>query len=95
MAPNNYTYMHSLTYTWDNYTNTGIEFTQALTKNWILQFGVTIGTEAPVWHWGSKLTDQYVATKNCAATVSFAAAPWPAPLACGQDPLYPGSTYAH
>ncbi len=24
LAPNNYTYVHSLTYTFDNYTNTGI-----------------------------------------------------------------------
>ena len=23
LAPNNYTYVHSLTYSWDNYTNTG------------------------------------------------------------------------
>jgi hypothetical protein len=35
LAPNNYTYVHSLTYTFDNYTNTGIQVTTALTKNWI------------------------------------------------------------
>ena len=29
LAPNNYTYVHSLTYTFDNYTNTGIEVTTA------------------------------------------------------------------
>ena len=28
LAPNNYTYVHSLTYSWDNYTNTGIEVTR-------------------------------------------------------------------
>jgi hypothetical protein len=33
LAPNNYTYVHSLTYTFDNFTNTGIEVTTALTKN--------------------------------------------------------------
>ena len=27
LAPNNYTYVHSLTYTFDNYTNTGVEVT--------------------------------------------------------------------
>ena len=37
LAPNNYTYVHSLTYTFDNYTNTGVEVTTALTKNWIVQ----------------------------------------------------------
>jgi len=52
LAPNNYTYVHSLTYTFDNYTNTGIQTTTAFTKNWILQLGVTVGTEAMPWHWG-------------------------------------------
>jgi hypothetical protein len=83
LAPNNYSYVHSLTYTWDNYTNTGIEFTQALSKNWIIQAGITVGTEAPVWHWGSHITNQFVATNNCAG--AFVG------LACGQDPLYPGA----
>jgi Putative beta-barrel porin-2, OmpL-like. bbp2 len=82
LAPNNYTYAHSLTYTWDNYTNTGIQVTQALSKNWILQYGLTVGTEAPVWHWGSHITNQYVATANCAAPG----------IPCGQDPLYPGAS---
>ena len=84
LAPNNYTYVHSLTYSFDNYTNTGIEFTQALNKNWILQAGITVGTEAPVWHWGSHITNQFVATNSCAG--AFVG------LACGQDPLYPGAS---
>jgi hypothetical protein len=52
LAPNNYMYTHSITYTWDNYTNQGIQSTIAITKKFMLQLGVTIGTEAPVWHWG-------------------------------------------
>ena len=40
LAPNNYMYTHSMTYTFDNYTNTGIETTLAVTKNWIFQLGV-------------------------------------------------------
>ena len=40
LAPNNYMYSHSMTYTFDNYTNTGIEATLAATKNWIFQAGV-------------------------------------------------------
>jgi hypothetical protein len=64
LAPNNYTYAHSLTYTWDNYTNTGVEATLALTKNWILQFGTTIGTEALPWHWGQTIPNLWVQAGN-------------------------------
>ena len=41
LAPNNYTYVHSLTYTFDNFTNTGIEATLAVTKNWIVPSAAT------------------------------------------------------
>jgi hypothetical protein len=64
LAPNNYTYVHSLTYTWDNYTNTGVEATLALTKNWILQFGSTIGTEAMPWHWGQTIPNLWTQAGN-------------------------------
>jgi hypothetical protein len=50
LAPNNYMYTHSLTYAWDNYTNEGVQTTTALTKNWFLQLGVSVGTEAAPWH---------------------------------------------
>ena len=50
LAPNNYMYTHSLTYTYDNYTNTGIQTSIALTKDLIVQLGVSDGTEAPLWH---------------------------------------------
>ena len=52
LAPNNYTYVHSLTYTFDNYTNTGIEVTTALTKNWIIQTGVSVGSDTMPWNLG-------------------------------------------
>jgi len=39
LAPNNFTYVHSLTYTYDNFTNTGILNTLAVTKNWMVQLG--------------------------------------------------------
>ena len=55
LAPNNYMYSHSMTYTFDNYTNTGFEFTMAATKNWIFQLGITVGTEAMPWHWGATI----------------------------------------
>ena len=55
LAPNNYMYSHSMTYTFDNYTNTGVIANLALNKNWILQAGITVGTEAMPWHVGSTL----------------------------------------
>ncbi|HTR88381.1 MAG TPA: outer membrane beta-barrel protein [Reyranella sp.] len=55
LAPNNYTYTHSLTYTYDNYTNTGILTTLALTKNWMVQLGVDTGTETPLWNHGVQI----------------------------------------
>ncbi|HYB51948.1 MAG TPA: outer membrane beta-barrel protein, partial [Burkholderiaceae bacterium] len=46
LAPNNYMYTHSMTYTYDNYTNTGIQTTLAWTKQFFIQLGVSVGTEA-------------------------------------------------
>jgi hypothetical protein len=57
LAPNNYTYVHSLTYSWDNYTNTGFEGTLAITKNWILQTGLTVGSDTMPWDWGAHITN--------------------------------------
>ena len=57
LAPNNYMYTHSMTYTFDNYTNTGIMNTLAVTKNLFLQLGVSIGTEAMPWHWNAQIAN--------------------------------------
>jgi hypothetical protein len=59
LAPNNYMYSHSMTYTFDNYTNTGIEATLAVTKNWIVQAGLTAGTEAMPWHVGARIANPF------------------------------------
>jgi hypothetical protein len=80
LAPNNYTYVHSLTYTWDNYTNEGIEFTLAMTHNWILQIGPAIGTEATLWHWKLTQPNLYVTSGSNAAG-----------FGPGVDPLYPNA----
>lgn len=81
LAPNNYTYVHSLTYTWDNYTNSGIEFTLAMSKNWVLQLGSTIGTEALPWEWNQRVTNFCVTLQqNCAG------------LGAGVDPLFPSTS---
>ena len=55
LAPNNYMYTHSLTYTYDNYTNEGIQTTIGITNQFFLQLGVTVGTEAAIWHWNEKI----------------------------------------
>jgi hypothetical protein len=81
LAPNNYTYVHSLTYTFDNYTNTGIEVTTALTKNWILQLGVTVGSDTMPWNAGAHITNTYVTSGSNAAG-----------LGPGVDPLFSGAT---
>jgi hypothetical protein len=55
LAPNNYMYTHSMTYTFDNYTNEGVATTTGLTKNLYLQLNVSIGTEAAPWHLGQTI----------------------------------------
>jgi hypothetical protein len=81
LAPNNLTYTHSITYGWDNYTNTGIVTSLQLTKQLLVQVGVDDGTETPIWHTGLSKANQF----NSAQSV---AAGGPA-----TDVLYPGSTY--
>jgi hypothetical protein len=48
-----------MTYTFDNYTNTGIEATVALNKNWIFQAGIVSGTEAMPWHVGATIPNPF------------------------------------
>jgi hypothetical protein len=48
LAPNNYMYTHSMTYSFDNYTNEGAIATLFITKNFSVQGGIEIGTEAAV-----------------------------------------------
>jgi len=49
LAPNNYTYTHSLTYTYDCYTQTGINGTVKLSNHWTIQAGLSAGCEASPW----------------------------------------------
>jgi hypothetical protein len=46
LAPNNLTAFHSLLYTYDPYTQVGIINTVKLTKNWLIQLGVSGGNDA-------------------------------------------------
>jgi Putative beta-barrel porin-2, OmpL-like. bbp2 len=57
LAPNNYMYSHSLSYSYDNYTNEGLQATLAVTKQLMLQLGVNIGTEAYFGHVGQHVNN--------------------------------------
>ena len=78
LAPNNYMSTHSITYTFDNYTNEGLIDTTAVTKNLQITAAISVGTEAAVWHEGgmASLTNLYPNT----------------PLT--PNPLYPGKKFA-
>jgi Putative beta-barrel porin-2, OmpL-like. bbp2 len=59
LAPNSYMYSRSMTYGYDNYSNSGLLATLAVTKNWFVQFGVEIGTDTAPWHWGQTVTNPF------------------------------------
>ena len=49
LAPNNITYSHSLLYTYDPYTQTGIVSTTRLNKNWQIQAELSAGNDVAPW----------------------------------------------
>ena len=57
LAPNNYTYAHSFIHIYDNFTNTGILGTLAVTKNWIVQLGVVASTDTMPWNIGARIAN--------------------------------------
>jgi len=86
LAPNNYMYTHSITYTLDNYTNTGIQSTLALTKKFFLQLGVNVGTEAAPWHYEKSISNptQFVSYTDPSTGITYTNVP---------NPLYPNATF--
>jgi hypothetical protein len=56
LAPNNYTYSHSITYTYDCYTQQGVNTTVKASDHWTLQSGVSAGCESAPWISNAKLT---------------------------------------
>src|SRR5260370_1109947 len=56
LAPNNYTYTHCLTYTYDCYTQTGVNATIKLSAHWMVQVGVSPGCDTQAWRSDAKLT---------------------------------------
>ncbi len=49
LAPNNYNMTHSLLYSIDPFTDTGVYGTLKLNKQWILQLGVSAGHDVALW----------------------------------------------
>jgi Putative beta-barrel porin-2, OmpL-like. bbp2 len=49
LAPNNYNLSHSLLYTFDPFTDTGILGTLKLNKQWMLQLGLSAGHDVAPW----------------------------------------------
>ena len=49
LAPNNYNMTHSLLYTIDPFTDTGVYGTLKLNKQWIVQLGISAGHDVAVW----------------------------------------------
>lgn len=56
LAPNNYTYSHSLLYTFDCYTQTGITATTRFSNHWKLQIGFSPGCDVAPWTRDAKPT---------------------------------------
>lgn len=56
LAVNNYTYSHSLLYSFDAYTQTGINATIKLSDRWMVQVGVSAGNDVAPWTKDAKAT---------------------------------------
>ena len=56
LAPNNYTFTHSLTYSYDCYTQTGINATWKLSDHWTVQTGLSGGCDTAPWKDDAQLT---------------------------------------
>ncbi|MGO9171694.1 MAG: outer membrane beta-barrel protein [Rhodomicrobium sp.] len=93
LAPNNLTYTHSLTYGWDNYTNTGIVTSLQVTKNLMVQVGLDDGTETPLWHSGKSEPNLFNLNNANAAIDAFNLANNTTYAHLTNDPLFSGKTY--
>jgi hypothetical protein len=56
LAPNNYTYSHSLLYGIDPYTQSGMNATLKLNNHWMVQAGVSAGNDVAPWARGARPT---------------------------------------
>lgn len=56
LAPNNYTYSHSILYTFDCYTQTGVNATVKVSDHWTVQAGLSPGCDVMPWTTDAKVT---------------------------------------
>jgi hypothetical protein len=56
LAPNNYTYSHSILYTYDCYTQVGANITVKMNDHWTLQGGISPGCDTMPWTADAKVT---------------------------------------
>jgi len=89
-------YTHSLTYTYDNYTNTGIQGTMALNQNVFLQLGVSAGSDTSFLHLNQKTNNPYPNYLYPSSTFATDPGAQPSVTACvrvgwneGRDNFYP------
>jgi len=62
LAPNNYTYSHSILYTYDCYTQTGVNTTVKFSDHWTVQGGISPGCDVMPWTTDAKVTGNFCAT---------------------------------
>jgi len=62
LAPNNYTYSHSILYTYDCYTQFGANLTTKLSDHWTVQAGISAGCDTMPWTTDAKVTGNVCAT---------------------------------
>ena len=62
LAPNNYTYSHSILYTYDCYTQLGVNATLKLNDHWTVQGGLSPGCDTMPWTTDAKVTGNVCAT---------------------------------
>jgi hypothetical protein len=60
LAPNNYTYSHSILYTYDCYTQLGANLTAKISDHWTIQAGISPGCDTMPW-----TTDAQVTGNTC------------------------------
>lgn len=56
LAPDNYSYSHSLLYSYDAYTQTGVNATIRLNRRWMFQAGLSAGNDVAPWTKDAKPT---------------------------------------
>ena len=62
LAPNNYTYSHSILYTYDCYTQLGANATIKVSDHWTVQAGISAGCDTMPWTTDAKVTGNFCAT---------------------------------